>query len=130
MDLQKDEKQQKSIFVDEDTQKELNAPIQNPNEFDAEERKFMATVLDLIENKKIELHTPSTLLNRAVYDTLSDEKKGEIDLEAINLLSAIRQIKDLHDAGFGNSYQMQNQVEALKNTKERIEDVGGDVFII
>ncbi len=125
-----DEDQQKAVYKDPQVQKELNAPLSDPTGVSDENDKFLHLVISLINDGKIELHTPSTLINKAVYDGLSEEKQGLADREAMNLLSAVREIKDLFDAGYKDTYQMQNLVERVRNTKERIEEKGGDLFII
>ena len=48
----------------------------------------------------------------------------------MNLLSALRDIKGLYDAGQKDTYQMQNLIDRVQNTKERLEEEGGDLFII
>lgn len=125
-----DESQQKAVYKDPQVQKELNTPLSDPTGVSNENDKFLHLVISLINDEKIKLHTPSTLINKAVYDDLSEEKQGLADMEAVNLLSAIREIKDLFDAGYKDTYQMQNLVERVRNTKERIEEKGGDLFVI
>ncbi len=125
-----DESQQKAVYKDPQVQKELNTPLSDPTGVSDENDKFLHLVISLINDEKIKLHTPSTLINKAVYDDLSEEKQGLADMEAVNLLSAIREIKDLFDAGHKDTYQMQNLVERVRNTKERIEEKGGDLFVI
>ena len=80
--------------------------------------------------KKINLYLPSTLLNQSVYEKLTDEAQGNADLDAINLTNAMREIKGLCDAGFKDTYQVQNLVHQLRATKERLEEAGGDLFVI
>jgi len=125
-----DESQQKAVYKDPQVQKELNTPLSDPTGASNENDKFLHLVISLVNDGKIELHTPSTLINKAVYDDLSEEKQGLADREAMNLLSAVREIKDLFDAGHKDTYQMQNLVERVRSTKERIEEKGGDLFVI
>ena len=130
MDLDVDENQQKQVHVDDQTQKELNAPVSDPTGVDKKDEDFFETVSSLVKEGKIDLYKAETLLNKPVYDTLSEEVQGKVDLEAVNLLAALRQIMDLSEAGFSDSFQIQNQVEAFRHTKMRIEKESGDVFII
>ena len=125
-----DENQQKAVFVDEATQKHLNQPLQMESSMDDESRQFLEMIISLVNNGKINLYRPSTLINSSHYDTLDEQKQGGADMEAMNMLSAIRDIKGLHDAGYMDSYQMKNLVERLKESKERLEENGGDLFII
>ena len=87
-------------------------------------------LMEFIASEKINLYRPESLLNSQVYDKLGREAQGKVDIEAVNMLAAIREIKDLHDAGFGNTYQTQNLVYRLRVSKERLEEIGGNLFII
>ncbi len=130
MDVSNDEKQQKSVFIDESHQKELNTPLAVQGGIKPENKEFLEFVIGLVKDGKIDLFVPHTLINDDVYNSLSEEKRGEVDLEAVNTLSAIRKVRDLYDAGYVDSYQMENLVEKLRVTKEKFEKSVGDVFII
>lgn len=125
-----DEKQQKAVFQDEETQKALNKPLAKADGMSGEDRQFLALLVGKIDNGEINEYRPETLVNKAVYEKLSSEKQGRVDLEAMNLLADIRQIKDLYDAGYSDTYQMEYMVATLRATKERLEDEGGDLFVI
>lgn len=122
---------QKSVFKDDQTQKELNAPLSDPTGASEEDKEFLRMVLSMIESGEIDMLKPSSLINVEVYNKLSESQQGRTDLEALNLLAAIRQIRELDDQEVGmDTFQMQNLVERVKNTKERLEEEGGDLFII
>ena len=70
------------------------------------------------------------MINQEVYNKLSEKIQGETDMNAVSLLARLSDIKGLHDTGQTNSYQMQNLVEQVRLTKERLEKDAGDVFII
>lgn len=116
--------------TDPKVQSELNKPLANTQGLSASEETFLNMLISFVNEGKINLYKPDTLLNKAVYDKLEPEKQGKTDLEAINMLSAIREIKGLCDAGYRQTYQVENLVQSLKYTKERIEYAGGDLFII
>jgi len=116
--------------IDPETQARLNKPIEANIVFDQKDKEFLYMIVDLVNTGKINLLSPSTLLNTSVYDQLSEDKQGTADFESLNMLAAIRDIKGLFDAGFENSFQMQNLVQRLRNAKERFESVSGNVFII
>ncbi|MBD3360976.1 hypothetical protein GF366_04210 [Candidatus Peregrinibacteria bacterium] len=128
--IAKGEKEQKSVFVDKKTQEELNKPLSDPIGISRENHDFLEKIVDLIEKEKIDLYKPETLINREYYDKLTEREQGKADFEAVNLLSALREIKDLYDLGKIDTYQMQNLLERIRNTKERLEEEGGDLFII
>lgn len=123
-----DETQQKSVFVNSQVQQELNAPLKHIGS--SQNKEFLETLIKLISEGKIDLYNPDSLINRAVYDKLDQQAQGKADYEAMNLLMVIREIKGLHDAGYGDTYQIDNLVEKLRVTKERLENFGGDIFII
>ena len=126
-----DENQQKSVFIDEATQRNLNTPLQDSTgRLDGKDQEFLNLIISLIDDKKIDLYQPSTLINNAVYDKLDEQEQGKVDLEAMNMLTAIREIKGLYDNGYKETFQMENIVHRLRITKERLEQVSGDVFII
>ncbi len=116
--------------IDPETQKVLNTPLTIPSGNDLKDEEFLSFVLDLLSKGKIDLYKPDTLINHTVYDQLPVDKKGKADIEAFNILSKIREIKGLSDAGFRGTFQMQNLVHSVRNIKERLEIEGGDVFII
>ncbi len=116
--------------IDEKTQQALNTPVADPTGVNNEDQEFLELILKLVNEGKINLYSPSSLINEAYYNTLSEESRGKVDMEAVNMLTSIRNIKDLHDAGFTDSFQIQNMVAAVRNTKERLEEDQGDLFII
>lgn len=125
-----DDKNQNAQAIDWKTQKELNIPLALQGQADAKTTQFLEMLMNLINEGKIDLHNPDTLINHAVYDKLLPEKQEKVEMEAFNLLAAIRDIKDLYDAGYKDTFQMSNDVERLMFTKERLEKLGGDLFII
>jgi hypothetical protein len=131
--MDQEEELQKSVFKDKETQRVLNTPLsaletaEAPNEKDT---NFLNQVISFIEDKRINLLDPDTLINHDFCDTLPEEKKGKADTESVNLLASLREIKALYDQGFHETYQMKNLVLRVRQTKERIEAEGGDIFII
>lgn len=116
--------------MDEETQKQLNQPLQINGGMDEDTKSFLELLLKHINDGNIDLHKPSSLINEIYYNGVDELKKGKTDMEAFNMLSIIREIKDLYDAGYKDSYQIKNMVEHLKESKERLENEGGDLFII
>lgn len=116
--------------IDPETQKVLNTPLAIPAGNDPKDEEFLNSVLDLISKGTIDLYKPETLINHVVYNQLPVDKKGKADIEAFNILAKIRDIKGLLDAGFRDTFQIQNLVQSVRHIKERLEMEGGDVFII
>ncbi len=96
----------------------------------AEDGQLLNLVVSLVNEGKINLYQPSTLVNQEVYNALDSSMKGKVDVESMNLLGAIREIKGLYDAGFGETYQISNLVSRMRATKERLELERGNIFII
>lgn len=125
-----EESQQKTVFKDPATQELLNKPVADPSGVSSDEESFLNLVLSLVNEGKISVHAPSSLINNEVYDKLDPMVQGKVDLEAVNLVNSIRQIKDLYDNGFANTFQMKSLVSDVFNIKNRLEIEKGDVFII
>jgi len=121
---------QVNASISPQTQTELNKPLDYPGELSRKDQDFLNLILDLIEKKKIDLYRPTSLLNHAVYDNLNESSKAKAELDAFNFLATIREIKKLHEANLGKTYQMENLVHRMRVTKERLEKISGDIFII
>jgi len=121
---------QNTVHKDKATQDSLNKPLGLAQGMDQKDREFLNLLLGLVNEGKINLYNPDTLINHAFYDTLDFSSQGKADFEAVNMLSAIREIKGLCDAGYMETYQVANAVNRLRATKERLEIEGGDLFII
>lgn len=117
-------------IIDEQTQKELNIPLKDTEGNAQKDQPFLEMIMKLVNEGKIDLFKPGSLINQNLYDALPDEKKAQTDLEAANLLATIRDIKGLYEAGYRDTFQIHNLVLKLKDTKERLEEAGGDLFII
>ncbi len=121
---------QQVVNLDPKIQSELNTPLRLDSAISRKDQEFLAMLMDFIASGKINLYRPESLLNSEIYDRLGREAQGKADIEAVNMLAAIREIKDLHDAGYGETYQTQNLVYRLRVSKERLEEIGGNLFII
>ena len=130
MGVTDDENQQKEVFQNEEKQDELNKPLGMQGGLTPQNKEFLEFVMGLIKGEKINLYAPSSLLNDEVYNTLDEKKQGEVDMEAVNSLAALRDIKGLYMAGYTDTYQMENLVDKLRLAKEKFEEKYGDVFII
>lgn len=123
-----DQNQQTAVFVDAQTQKQLNEPLKYNGS--SQNKDFLEMLVKLINEGKIQVYKPDTLINHDVYDKLDQTAQGKTDYEAVNMLMIIREIKGLYDAGYKDTYQIDNLVEELRVSKERLEVQGGDLFII
>ncbi len=115
--------------IADETQKRLNQPLAAQG-LSNEDQALLNQILTLVEAGTIQLYTPSSLLNQAVYTTLNSEAQGKADQNAVNMLSKIRDIVNLHKAGMDTTYQVENLVHALRLNKESLEAQAGNVFLI
>lgn len=116
--------------IDDKTQEMINTPMKDETGVDPKDQEFIQTVMALIQEGKINLYVPDTLLNQPVYEKLDFKAKGIADMNAVSLLADIRQIKKLKEQGFEESYQIQNLIHHVRITKERLETECGDIYII
>ncbi len=112
------------------TQAVLNKPLGHPGGIKETDKEFLAMLIEKIEKKEIELYRPSSLYNIAVYDKLSEAGKAKAELDAFNMLATIREIYKLWQTGDQGTYQLENLVHKIRVTKERLEEAGGDIYII
>lgn len=112
------------------TQPNLNTPLVDPTGVSDIDKAFLADVMSKMQSGQIQPYQPSSVINAVAYEKLDQFQKGKADLNALILLSRIRQIKDLYDQGYADTYQIQNMVNSCRLLKERIEKECGDCFII
>ncbi|GEM_PF-450732 len=122
--------QHDKIVIGEDVQQMLNNPTEHAAQLDPKDQAFLAMLMEKVERGGIDLLKPSSLLNMAVYEKLDEKAQGKADFDAVNLLAAIREIRNLWNAGNRDTYQIENAVHRIRVTKERLEELGGDVFVI
>ena len=121
---------QAEVDLPEEEQMKMGKPLKDDTGVNPADMEFLQMLMSKIEDGEIDLHVPSSLLNEPVYEALSEEAQGKADYNAITLLSTIRQIRQLWEMGDKESYQIQNLVHQVRMTKERLEEVGGDIYII
>ncbi len=108
----------------------LNRPVTDPQELDEADEKFLKMVLSKIETKEINLYQTSSLMNEPVYEKLTPEAQSQAEIDALNLLTTMREIHKLYQAKQTDTYQFKNKLHQFRLTKERIEDEAGDIFVI
>lgn len=113
-----------------ETQKILNQPLQKKAGLSAEDQAFLNLMVSKVEQGEVKLLEPSTLINHAVYDALPEEQKGKVDFDVMNLAATLRNIYDLWKAEPIATFQIENMVQRARLTKERFEEISGDVYVI
>lgn len=131
-----DESSQKSILahqnveISPEAQQALNQPLKHQGDIDEKDRQFLKMLIEKIEKGTINLYQPSSLINTTVYSNLTEEAQGIADYDAFNLLTTIREIYRLWQQGHHETFQIENLVHRIRLTKERLEELGGDIYII
>ena len=116
--------------ISADTQQMLNKPAEHPEPLDPKDHEFLVMLMAKVDSGEINLYRPYTLLNDPVYEKLDEAGRGKADFDALNLLGIIREIRKLWMAGERNTYQIENLTHRIRVTKERLEELGGDIYII
>lgn len=121
--------QHKDSDFNKDTQAILNNPVST--EMSPEDSAFLKDVVDKIEKKAVDLYTPSSLLNKEIYQKLEGSKSANVDLILHNLLASLRLIHSWHTSGGTDSnFQMIQLVHEVRLKKEALEKEVGDVLKI
>ena len=119
-----------SVELSPQAQENLNKPLVDETGVDPKDKEFLAMLVEKVEKKEIDLHTPGTLINSPVYDKLDQKAQGKADYEAFNMLATIRNIYNLWQLDHKETFQIQNMVHKMRLHKENLEEVSGDIFII
>lgn len=94
-----------------------------------EHAAFIQTVLQLLDDKKIDTKNVQSFVKQNVYQSLELSVKAKVDRAIPNIISLLERIVDLHMRPENDdSYEMKNLIESLWLIKERIEKES-DVFI-
>ena len=122
--------QQSTVELSPKEQEALGKPLGHPGGLSGKDKEFLNLLVEKIEKKEINLYQPNTLMNHAVYDKLSEQDRTKAEFDAFNMLGAIRDIYRLWQADHRATYQLENLVHRIRETKERLEEAGGDIYII
>ncbi len=116
--------------VDPKTQEVINKPLQDDTGFNEGHEEFLKMLIDKIESGELNPVVQDTLYNMEAYEKLSEEDKEATDITGTNILSLVRQIEKVWKVDQKASFQIQNLVETLFQTKSKFEEKHGDVYII
>lgn len=127
-----DDKNPLLAYQNHEVSADLQAMVNTPadHQLDPKDVEFLTMLMTKIDKGEIDLYRPATLLNFPVYEKLNEQARGKADVEGFNLLGAIREIRKLWNLGHRNTYQIENLTHRIRVTKERLEAVGGDIYII
>jgi len=113
--------------VTEDDQKKAGRAISGKME--EKHKKFILTLIKLIDSGEINPMEPQTFIKKDVYDSMPEEWQDKTDLILVNLADEIRLVAEFWKSTEtpDESPQLDTMVEALWNSKQKIE-VEYDVF--
>jgi hypothetical protein len=108
-------------------QKKAGQAIAGKMESDHE--NFLKHLIDLLDRKEIDTANPQSFLKMDVYEKLSEEWQGKVDLALVNIVDEARRIEDFFRSKEtpNASPHLQTMIEHLWQMKQRIED-HHDVF--
>ncbi len=115
--------------IAEEIQQMINKPLAGAA-YNQADQALLYLILKLVNEKKINLYAPSSLLNNEVYEKLPLEGKAKADQNAMLILTKVREIYNLMQTMTEPTYQVQNLVDSLRLNKESVEKTYGDIFII
>lgn len=119
-----------NVPIAADTQTMLNTPLEDSSGFDPEDEAFVKDVIAKFDSGQINRHSPSSLINPKMYENLDQMQKGKADQNAFNILARLREIYDLWKLNPVPTFQLTNQIHAIRLTKERLEEELGDIYIV
>ena len=120
----------KDHIVPADTQAKLNEPLKDETGFNEGHEEFLKMLINKLEDGTLSPHNTDTLYNHNIFDQLPEEEQEKASLNAVNLMSMIRQIEQLWKIDQKATFQIQNLVETVFQMKSRFEEEHGDVYII
>ena len=94
-----------------------------------EHKKFLQTVIGLIDSGQIDPYAPESLLNKQIYDSLDEPDQGKIDQALLNIADMVRMIEEFFRSTEtpDESPQLQEMIDYLWQIKQRAEKVH-DIF--
>ena len=98
------------------------------NDMDQRHKNYLAIVIGMIDKKEIDLLDPQTFLTPE-YQKLDQQSRDQVDLGLVNLVDQVRRIADFYYSKKtpNASPELQNMIELLWLSKNRLEDKFGDV---
>ncbi|MFN7159976.1 MAG: hypothetical protein ACK4NC_00015 [Candidatus Gracilibacteria bacterium] len=91
---------------------------------------YLHLLQGLLTEHKVNLVTPSTLINQANYQLLNELDQGKIDMAAGVLAGYLRALQGLLERDEHETFQTEYTVQMIWKYKEKYEKDLGDIFII
>ncbi|MBI1812948.1 hypothetical protein HY285_02415 [Candidatus Peregrinibacteria bacterium] len=114
--------------LSEEAQKRAGKAISG--DMDDPHKQFLKTIAALIESKSIDYHLPETLLEKDIYERLSEGARAKVDVALLNIADMLRHVEQFYrsTATPDESPHLQTMIEHLWSMKERVEREHGNVF--
>jgi hypothetical protein len=112
----------KHTDVNPDVVARMNAPVTGA--MDEEHTKFLARIIKLLDEKKIDVSVPTSFLNADVYAQLGEAEQRQIDVALPNIADQVRLIEGFfRDTKTPNACpQLQTMIEHLWQMTRRLEE--------
>ncbi len=112
----------------EDAQKKAGKAIAGAMKPEIE--AFLSELLELLQQKKIDLGNVKSFLNTEIYNALKQKEKDTIDLALMNLGHMLEDVIEFRLSKLtpDSSPQLENMIAGLLQMKTNIEEKVGDVF--
>lgn len=107
----------------------INTPLAR-DPYDEADQALLNLIIKLVNEKKINLYSPSSLLNNDIYEALPHEGKAKADQNSVIMLTKVREIYNLAQSTSEPTHQLKNLVDSFRLNKESVEKMCGDIFII
>lgn len=120
----------KNRVLSEDEQIALGKPSQLEQLNPKQVQTYLEFLEKLLQEGKINLVIPSSLINQSVYATLDEVNQGRVDQAAMVLVGYLRALKGLMEVGGHENFQAELNSQVIWKYKEKYERDLGDIFII
>lgn len=114
----------------EDEQIALGKPSKLEQLNASQVQTYLKFLEGLLSERKINLVTPSSLINQANYVNLSELDQGRVDMAAGVLAGYLRALQGLLEREEHEAFQTEYTVQMIWKYKEKYEREMGDIFII
>ncbi len=118
-----------NAHIEDHIQVMINKPLER-DPYNEADQALLNLIVQLVNEKKINLYSPSSLLNNDFYEKLPHEGKAKADQNSVIMLTKIREIYNLVQTVSEPTHQIKNLVDSLRLNKEDVEKMCGDIFII
>ncbi|MSR87363.1 hypothetical protein EXS70_04310 [Candidatus Peribacteria bacterium] len=99
-------------------------------DMDEKHKKFLASLISLLDTKEMDASVPASLLKKETYDALPETSRNAVDFAILNIADQLRRIENYFRSTQtpNASPQLQTMIEHFWDMKSRLEEKHGDVL--